>query len=1066
MKYRVGLDVGTNSLGVAVVELEQTAEGLKPIRIEKLGVRIFSDARNPKDGSSNAEARRGPRGMRRNRDRRLMRKRKLMDELVDFGLMPKDLDARKALEAHDPWMLRARALDGALDLHLIGRALFHLNQRRGFKSNRKTDKTDESGKVYDAIARTKESMFELGARTLGELFGRPRIETERRNKALPYGERKPLPLARVRSRGEGAKMAYDYYPTRALIIDEFNEIWEAQAKHHPEMTDKAREVLAHRIEYQRPLKSQPVGKCTLIETEPRAPKALPSTQRTRILQEVNNLTVGKTGQTKRPLDDEQRQSLYTYLMVPSSKTARRTFDQIRKRLALQPSDRFNLESAKRNFLVGDETAAALKDSWGERWYKIELPEQDNILTKLLETESPDTILKFLTEQHGFDTKTAQTIANLSFKDAHGHLSLAALTRLMPHLEAGLTYDKAVLAAGFRSHSLIGDGVIHEDYLPYYGEVLSGHVAFAKPAPETGPDTRNAEEKAGKIANPTVHVALNEIGKVLNDIIKMYGGPPEQIIMEMARDLPLSAKGKSDLERQQKQNQDKNEANRLTLSKHGAADSYDNRLRLRLFNELPPLAKKCIYSGLDLSLSNLFTDQIEVDHILPYRRTLDDGFGNKTLSSRESNRDKSGRSPFEAFEDSQGYDWEAISIRASELPANKRWRFAPDAMERFENEERDFLARQLTDTQYISRLAKRYVEAIYGGQGAPGEENKVWVTPGRLTADLRHYAGLNSLLPGHNSGKKDRNDHRHHAIDAAVIAFTDRAMVKGAADQAKRQDIHAHYDLMKIMAAPLQEHREAIGEKLQTLTVSHKPDHGFQAAMHNDTAYGVTGERDDKKNMILVTRKPLSSFEKPADLQKIRDHVLKLRFLEATQGLTGKDFTEALKQEANAQHPPVSRVRITLPMKDSSFVTIGHQENPTAKAYKGDGNYCYDIWVDPTKKGKWTGEVITTFQAYQMAQKDEEWWRKPFGRNGQKLIMRLRKGDMLEVDWNEKPTIVVVYKFSKGMINMAEHFEANASARVRDRSLHAIQMAPSSLQLAKAVRVTVSPGGKVRHSKSK
>lgn len=1070
MKYRVGLDVGTNSLGVAIVELTDGQNDLQPSRIDQLGVRIFSDGRNPKDKSSNAEARRVPRGARRNRDRALHRKRKLMDELIDFDLMPTALSGRKVLEALDPWMLRAQALESALPLHHVGRALFHLNQRRGFKSNRKTDNADEKGKVYSAISATQAAMIEEKARTLGELFGRPRLEIEQWNKEQPQGARKPLPLARVRSRGEGAKAAYDYYPTRALIMDEFHQIWNTQAPHHPQMTETARKILAHRIEYQRPLKAQPVGKCTLIETEARAPKALPSAQKFRVLSEVNNLMVGKTGERSRNLADEERETLYSFLLCPTNKTAKRSFDQIRNKLGLSPSDRFNLESEKRNHLIGDETAGALKDSWGPAWHELSLNTQDEVILKLLNTEDPKAMLSYLMENYGFDENTAQTISDTSFKAAYGQFSQAAISRLIPELEKGLTYDKAVISAGFKSHSLLGDGAIYDGVLPYYGEVLSRHVAFAKPAPLTGDDTRNAEEKAGKIANPTVHVALNEIGKVLNDIMKIYGGPPAQVVMEMARDLPLSARGKSELERKQSQNQKQNEENRKTLLEYGASDRFTDRLKLRLYNELPATSKYCIYSGTPISLSNLFTSEFEVDHILPYARTLNDGFSNKILCTRQANRDKGNLSPFEAFGDNAKGNWENISIRADALPANKRWRFKPDAIENYENGERDFLARQLTDTQYIARLAKRYVEAIYGGQGAKGQLNTVWVTPGRLTSDLRHYAGLNSLLPGHNKGQKDRSDHRHHAIDAAVIAFTDRAMVKGAADQAKLDNVSSYHELMKRLAAPLAQHRDAIGDALNRLTVSHKPDHGYQGAMHNDTAYGVTDEIDDKKQAILVTRKPIESFEKPADLEKIRDHHLKLRFLEATQGLSGKDFKKALAQEASAQHPPVRRVRITVPMKTSSFVTIGHDGNSAAKAYKGDGNYCYDIWNDKSKKDTWTGEVITRFQAYQMARENKEWWRKPFGRSGQKLIMRLRVNDMVEIEDDNKKKIVRVCQITPGKVIMIEHFEANVDARTRsgykgDNPLKYIFKAPSSLQKAKAMRVTVSPAGKVRRHKA-
>jgi hypothetical protein len=65
----------------------------------------------------------------------------------------------------------------------------------------------------------------------------------------------------------------------------------------------------------------------------------------------------------------------------------------------------------------------------------------------------------------------------------------------------------------------------------------------------------------------------------------------------------------------------------------------------------------------------------------------------------------------------------------------------------------------------------------------------------------------------------------------------------------------------------------------------------------------------------------------------------------------------------------------------------------------------------SKNGKWAGEVITTFHAYQMAQTDKNWWKKPVGRDGQKLIMRIRKGDMIEVDFNGVRRVVTVFMFS-------------------------------------------------------
>ncbi len=1046
MKYRIGIDLGTNSLGWAAIQL---GSELEPRQLLDLGVRIFSDARNPKDKSSNAAQRREPRGGRRNRDRKLQRSRKLLRNLIQYGLLPEHQTERKMLESQDPWSLRTRALDEPLSPHQVGRALFHLNQRRGFKSNRKTD-GDNDGKVHDAIARTHDSLNLHNARTLGELFGRPRLEQMRTNESAPKGSRKPLPLARVRSRGQGAKMVYDYYPQRDMILDEFEQIWSSQAKFLPDiLTSEAHDCLREIIAFQRELKKQDVGKCTYIPEYPRAPKALPSVQRKRILEEVNNLRVAATGEASRVLSSDERKILVDFLRLPSSKIGKRTFDRLRKQINLPPSQRFNLESLKRTFLQGDETAARLmqNDAFGKAWLDFDLTMQDEIVLRLLEEEDEDELIGWLQSEHGLNPDVAMRISGISLPDSYGKLSLEAIERLIPRLEAGERNDEAA-AAEFGDHRALGDGEIHEDGLPYYGELLNRHTAFEKS------DPKNDEERFGRVANPTVHVALNELRKVINDLIRRFG-PPTQVVLELARDLPLSDRGLKDLERQQKDNQDSNDNRRKELEKLGVINNYDNRLKLRLYEELPQLNKCCIFSGKPISITDLFSSDIEIEHILPIGESLDDSFSNKVLSTREANRYKKKRSPFSAFGASiDGYDWEQVSQRATDLPPNKRWRFAPDAMDRF-TDESNFLDRQLNDTRYIARLGKTFVEGLFGGQGARGQENSVWVVSGRLTSDLRHFAGFNGLLSDDN--KKDRTDHRHHAIDAVVISLTDRTMVKRAADLAKREDQVAHYEIMKTMAEPLKRYRKSVEDRLAKMTVSHKPDHGFQDAMHNDTAYGITGQHDEKNQSILVTRKALDSFEKRSQLDAIRDETLRRIFVEATEGLTKSDFTHALIQEGRSQSPPVYTVRVTTPMKDTSFVVIEHGDGHK-KAYKGDGNYCYDIWTD--ERGRWVGEVITTFQAYQKARKNPNWWRNRTGGNGQPLEMRIRKGDMLEIDDPAGRRKVMVYKFSKGKICMADHNEADASGRIRSGELMQTQMAPSSLQTVSAVQISVSPSGRI------
>ena len=212
-KYRLGLDMGTNSIGWAAIRLDENGA---PCGILDMGIRIFPDGRNPTDKTSNAVQRRVARGQRRRRDRYLKRREDLINALIEYGLMPKDESERKRIandaEKFDPYKLRARALDYPLEPFELGRALFHLDQRRGFKSNRKAvgDDENEAKKTRADISELSRRIEESGARTLGEY------------------------LARRRKRGKSVRARPDMglYPDRAMYEREFDKIQQAQEPNH------------------------------------------------------------------------------------------------------------------------------------------------------------------------------------------------------------------------------------------------------------------------------------------------------------------------------------------------------------------------------------------------------------------------------------------------------------------------------------------------------------------------------------------------------------------------------------------------------------------------------------------------------------------------------------------------------------------------------------------------------------------------------------------------------------------------------------------------------------------
>ncbi|MDZ4345106.1 MAG: type II CRISPR RNA-guided endonuclease Cas9, partial [Candidatus Binatia bacterium] len=624
LRYRLGLDLGTNSIGWVIYELSGSDEICHVVRS---GVRIFPEGRDPKSKASLAADRRLARSMRRRRDRYLARRNKLLNLLVRIGLLPKDLLARKALVALDPYPLRQLALDQPLPAGHLGRGLFHLNQRRGFKSNRRVDRADdEKGKISVAQNTTRATIAEAGARTYGEWL------------AFRHAERRTV---RARKRGMGKNERYELYASRDMLLDEFDKIVNAQRVHHGSiLSEENIRALRETIFYQRPLKPVEPGKCTLDPLEKRAPLALPSVQRFRIYQELNNLRILSEDFSEQALTLEQRNLLAGML----ERTARADFDRIRRRLKV--TAHFNLESVKRKDLKGNATSASLakKDHFGDQWYGFAPDLQDAIVERLLTMESEEDLIAWLCEQTNISKDAAAMIADAGLPDGFGRLGRSTIARILPHLIGSVcTYDTAVVAAGFDSHSQFGDGEILRR-LPYYGERLSRYVMG-----DTGDPSHSIEQRYGRIGNPTVHVALNQLRYLANAMIDRYGHPTE-IVVETARDLPLGAYGRSELEREQKDNQELNDRIRSELAGLGQVANGENLTRFKLWMELNDniADRRCPYSGEQIGLTMLFSETVEVDHILPFSQTLDDSITNKTICTRQANRDKGNSSPYEAF----------------------------------------------------------------------------------------------------------------------------------------------------------------------------------------------------------------------------------------------------------------------------------------------------------------------------------------------------------------------------------------------------------------------------------
>ena len=1065
LSWCLGLNLGSQYLGWAAVSLLEPAQ---PDQILDIGTRIFSDAREPQSRESKAATRRLLRGQRRNRDRYLQRRSAFLRVLTQSGLLPQSKEARKLLQKLDPWVLRARALREPLALEEIGRALFHLQQRRGFQYNRLSiEQNDDQGAIAGGAASAQRMMCDEAAATLGELKGLPRQLVRAENELEPAGHRAPLPRARVLIDKTGGKTTFDYYPLRSMVADEFDAIWNAQAVHYPEtMTDLARDKLRKILLFQRPLKPQLVGRCLFHADEECAPSALPSAQRLRIYRQLNELRLAHhAGEPLRQLTSEERDTLAVLLLSKPKLSLIAT----RKILNLGRSASFNIEARGQKFLVGDTTFDTLTanrktgtGNW-EGWATLSLGQQDALVEillgrpasasqtlayvvatqqmvtervakaleieieearSLLEAEDCGPVSDFLQVRYGLEPATAARIAGLRLAYGHERLGRTACHEVLHclmetnEMDRLRDYHSAALAAGYVHPDPNSDEKARA-HLPYYGEVLEDSVAFGSGDPQ-----HDDEQRFGKLSNPTVHVALNQLRKVVNALIVRFG-KPSCINLRISRDLPLGAAGRKRLDNLRREARVRNLKLTQTLTDLGKAETHCNRLKLRLWEEAEKAGSRCPLTGECLRQEMLWSGELNISYILPYLRTLDDGFNNKALVLRDAHDRKSHLTPWEAVE--KGIFPKAVVAQSSQvLPPAKAWRFAPDAMQRLTKGSANFLDLQLRDRRHVAKLIAAYLESL---------GSDVRTVNDRLTAALRKHWKLDKILAvsepqsrqGQAGGAKHYfNDHRRRAIDAFVIAMSDGRITRAAAARSNDDGMPGAIardnpqTLLASIAEPFDNYLEQLEKAVSAIVVSHKPDHGLGGPLHEDTNYGIIQTQSGERR--LATRKVLATLS-PGEVRNIGDDRIRREVIALTEGLSEKDRKQALLDYC--ERTGHKRVRVHKPQ--AIYETIEHFSDGMAERHTRSviprDNYCMDIVETP--EGDWHSFAVSRFLTHKHSAKDrwKELWRERFP--DCRLVMRVHNGDLmlLERDGVETVMRVIQLRAAKGLLTLASAKEA-------------------------------------------
>lgn len=825
IKYSLGLDIGTTSVGWAVVNLDKE-------RIEDLGVRIFERPENPKNGKSLAEPRRTARSTRRRLRRRRQRLNYLKQFFINQGLLTKqEVDniigsthTKAWRQTHDPYQLRVKGLTEKLSPDELLIALYHIAKRRGYKSNRKSieqsDTTGDGKKVNSAISKNDQILSEMKYSSVSQaLLTDDRFRERKRNTIddYRYSFSRVDFLDEIRHILDRQK---DFYPNE-LSIDHINQLLGIDVYHdekgqpipidHKLTNNDINRLTKHGqttlngIFYQRPFMTSELinrmrGKCPLEKDQPRAPKASYSFELFRLAEDLSHLQYTldfvETGTDWQVRKERKRQAKFlTADQIKACvdkclKTQTVKYSAIREILGFKDDNSFQFtyirgKSPDEKTLAKDplakekNTFAQLRFYHGVKSVLKDLPNDwqdvssdqdlfDKIGEVLTCNKDDYSIREGLIEVN--KDRSAQGKAELS-DEAINAIVNSKLSF------AGFGHLSLVALRKITPYLLKGNGMTYDKAVEEAGYQfnarLSGHKNLLPPL---------NEEESHQITNPVVKRAVSQAIKVVNAIIHKYGAP-YRIGIECAGELAKSFNERKEIKKRQDKNAESNQeaVKELRSGKLGSdGEQFEAQVAptgtsITKLNFYKQQDCKCPYCGEPLNINKIFSDDnyAEIDHIIPFSICGNDTKANKVLVHTTCNQIKGNQTPYQTW----GNDperWKIIEATARanhKLGAAKQRRLLAQTLP-----DEDWSLHAINDTRYISKFISRYIKSNLkfrpmddADDDGHTQRQRVIMPAGAITSYLRRMWHI---------GHKDREeDCLHHSVDAVIVALTTQAIIQ-------------------------------------------------------------------------------------------------------------------------------------------------------------------------------------------------------------------------------------------------------------------------------------------------
>jgi len=891
--YILGLDIGTNSVGSATVDIEK--------RVIRMGVSVFPagvEEREDKRGAPKNQDRRSKRQQRRSIERRAKLKRRLRQYLLEKGWVPKEKDELRKWESNpifNPWLLREKALHEELNQYEFGRILLHFAQRRGAwwfdeepeESEKSKKPKKDPAEILGTVEYTKRIMSQKGAETFGELMAieyrnritktaNNRIRNERvRNKNSAFGEKES-----------------EFVADRHMILAEFSKIWEAQkafgghlAKelteevkkeiYNPQKTDTWRcqgVLFSQRKTY---WDTGTLGRCDLEPTDEKCPKADMYAQEFLVLTSINNIRITPPMQEIRKLEDGERKKVVDAVrkQITASETT------IRRALGIDKGANktlYTLNTDGDKFTVNGDwfySQIACGVFGEDKWLSFDDKKKESVNNAILKFDPNEENDESKTRAGckkwwGLDDeKTENFIAawkKRPKKSERVNLSKKAVKNLLPYLREGWTVTEARdMYAEDASNN--ADDLTRRHYSTKEVLVNKRIRQFFKKHPDLLPPVSDG------ISNPVVRKSIHEVRRHLIEHLSQFG-VPDRIVIELAREARQTERV---ISRRIQKNKAIEDLRREIINTHNLDDphitSTQKEAKIKRIRLCRQQKEMCAYSGATITDKTAADGTgLEIDHIVPRSKGGDNSISNLVLCYSTANQGKGHRTPIDWLSEEQFDKVKKVFKHLHREKGEKgKGAITKDNVDmvdeaKWKNLNRrtpkeGFTEEQLCSAAYAAKQTADWInKVLYGDKDR--DKRYVFASNGNYTGILRRDWGLFFDEDGQRSekGRKNRGDHRHHAVDAAIIAMTPKCLPKikqsfiDFEEQKENKQIKPEW---KTIEQPWEGFSEQLAEEYKKLKISHRAyNKQIAGYLHKDTIYGpaVIYERykkDDEKKSI-------------------------------------------------------------------------------------------------------------------------------------------------------------------------------------------------------------------------